>query len=211
MVNHLNAWHAQFNRKSDNFGLQIGSFQGCSFPDRCSRGTKTWVRVCRSKWRTDAQRDSIPASRPIRKNLWSLHSFFAWGPDIINENAKCKRIELKQTTCLRLRFRRNFYKNFGRKNKCTVLALYSYRFPICRGRQIVAWKLAFKRKIVLVITEQKTLIELNQAIGVRLRSVIDNRTNRINLNKIERHRFQSDSMLFDFRPLSSDKISLRVR
>ena len=37
----LGARHAQFNRKSDIFGLQIGSFQGRSFPDRWSRGTKT--------------------------------------------------------------------------------------------------------------------------------------------------------------------------
>ena len=41
LVIHLKAAHAQLNRKSDIFGLLIGSFQGCSFHDRWSRGTKT--------------------------------------------------------------------------------------------------------------------------------------------------------------------------
>ena len=40
-VIHLKAGHAQINQKSDIFELQIGSFQGRSFPDRWSRGTKT--------------------------------------------------------------------------------------------------------------------------------------------------------------------------
>ena len=37
----LKARHAQFNRKPDIFGLQIGSFQRRSFPNRWSRGTKS--------------------------------------------------------------------------------------------------------------------------------------------------------------------------
>ncbi len=37
----LKVRHAQFNHKSDIFGLQIGTFQGRSFPDRWSKGTKT--------------------------------------------------------------------------------------------------------------------------------------------------------------------------
>ena len=41
MVIHLKAGHAQFNRKSEIFGLQIGSFPGRSFPDRWSREKKT--------------------------------------------------------------------------------------------------------------------------------------------------------------------------
>ena len=39
-VIHLKAVHAQLNRKSAISGLQIGSFQGRSFHDRWSRGTK---------------------------------------------------------------------------------------------------------------------------------------------------------------------------
>ena len=35
LVIHIKTWHAQFSRKSDIFGLQIGSFQERSFPDRC--------------------------------------------------------------------------------------------------------------------------------------------------------------------------------
>ena len=42
LVIHLKVGHAQFNWKSVIFGLQIGSFQGRSFPDRWSRGTKTF-------------------------------------------------------------------------------------------------------------------------------------------------------------------------
>ena len=41
LVFHLITGHMQFNRKSDIFGLQIGSFQGRSFHDRWSRRTKT--------------------------------------------------------------------------------------------------------------------------------------------------------------------------
>ena len=41
LVIHLKAGHAQFNRKFDIFGLQIGCFQACSFQDRWLSGTKT--------------------------------------------------------------------------------------------------------------------------------------------------------------------------
>ena len=41
LVIHLKAEHAQLNRKSSISGLQIGSFQGRSFHNRWSRGTKT--------------------------------------------------------------------------------------------------------------------------------------------------------------------------
>ena len=55
----LAARHAQFNRKSDIFGLQIGSFQGRSFPDRWSRGTKTLgTRVYMARSSTAAKRSA---------------------------------------------------------------------------------------------------------------------------------------------------------
>ena len=38
--------HAQFNRKSDIFGLQIGSFQDRSFPAAGQRERRRWVRGC---------------------------------------------------------------------------------------------------------------------------------------------------------------------
>ena len=41
LVIHLKAGHALFNRKSNIFRLQIGLFQGRSFHNRWSRGTKT--------------------------------------------------------------------------------------------------------------------------------------------------------------------------
>ena len=41
LVIHLKAGHAQLNQKSAISGLQIGSFQGRSFHDCWSRGTKT--------------------------------------------------------------------------------------------------------------------------------------------------------------------------
>ena len=39
--------HAQFNRKSAIFGLQIGSFQGRSFPTAGQGERRRWVRGCR--------------------------------------------------------------------------------------------------------------------------------------------------------------------
>ena len=41
LVIHLKAGHVQLNQKSAISRLQIGSFQGQSFHDRWSRGTKT--------------------------------------------------------------------------------------------------------------------------------------------------------------------------
>ena len=38
--------HTQFNRKSTIFGLQIGSFQGRSFPTTGQRERRPWVRGC---------------------------------------------------------------------------------------------------------------------------------------------------------------------
>ena len=65
----------------------------------------------------------------------------------MNENAKCKRIEVKQTTCLRLRFLRYFYKNFDYKKQ--MHSAYDLSWPTNRS----VYKISFKRKIALVIIE----------------------------------------------------------
>ena len=57
LVMHLKARHVQFNRKSDIFGLQIGSFRGRSFPTAGQEEQRPRVRgwsktsnVCHAQW-----------------------------------------------------------------------------------------------------------------------------------------------------------------